>query len=267
MPQQTPDILKKIIFRKLEEIQQGCEQVPLAEMKRRAMAASESRGFANAMLAQVESGKPAVIAEIKKASPSKGILRDPFEPVEIAKNYAQHGATCLSVLTDRDFFQGSHEYLQAVREAVDLPVIRKDFIVDDYQVYEARAIGADCILLIAAAIGDAQMYELTQTALQLGMDVLVEVHNEVELERALRLPLPLIGINNRNLHTFEVSLDTTLKMLDKIPDDRLVVTESGILSAEDVKTMQAHQVNAFLVGEAFMRAENPGEALSQLFGG
>ena len=267
MPQQTPDILKKIIFRKLEEIQQGCEQVPLAEMKRRAMAASESRGFANAMLAQVESGKPAVIAEIKKASPSKGILRDPFEPVEIAKEYAQHGATCLSVLTDRDFFQGSHEYLQAVREAVDLPVIRKDFIVDDYQVYEARAIGADCILLIAAAIGDAQMYELTQTALQLGMDVLVEVHNEVELERALRLPLPLIGINNRNLHTFEVSLDTTLKMLDKIPDDRLVVTESGILSAEDVKTMQAHQVNAFLVGEAFMRAENPGEALSQLFGG
>ncbi|GAB6035255.1 indole-3-glycerol phosphate synthase TrpC [Galenea microaerophila] len=266
MPQQTPDILKKIIFRKLEEIQQACEQVPLAEMKRRAMVAAEPRGFANAMLVQVESGKPAVIAEIKKASPSKGILRDPFEPVEIAKDYAQHGATCLSVLTDRDFFQGSNEYLQAVREAVDLPVIRKDFIVDDYQVYEARAIGADCILLIAAAIGDAQMYELTQTALQLGMDVLVEVHNEVELERALRLPLPLIGINNRNLHTFEVSLDTTLKMLDKIPDDRLVVTESGILSAEDVKTMQAHQVNAFLVGEAFMRAENPGEALSQLFG-
>lgn len=266
MQHQTPDILKKIIFRKLEEIQQGCEQVPMAEMKRRAMAASEPRGFANAMIAKAEAASPAVIAEIKKASPSKGILREPFDPVEIAKSYAKHGATCLSVLTDQDFFQGSNDYLQAVREAVDLPVIRKDFIVDDYQVYEARAIGADCILLIAAAIGDAQMYELTQTALQLGMDVLIEVHNEEELDRALRLPLPLIGINNRDLHTFEVSLDTTLKMLDKIPDDRLVVTESGILTAEDVKTMQDHQVNAFLVGEAFMRAENPGEKLSELFG-
>jgi len=266
MQRQTPDILKKIIFRKLEEIQQGCEQVPLREMKRRAMAAPEPRGFANAMIAKAEAGTPAVIAEIKKASPSKGILREPFDPVEIAKSYAEHGATCLSVLTDKDFFQGSNDYLQAVREAVDLPVIRKDFIVDDYQVYEARAIGADCILLIAAAIGDAQMYELTQTALQLGMDVLIEVHNEEELERALRLPLPLIGINNRNLHTFEVSLKTTLNMLDKIPDDRLVVTESGILTAEDVKTMQDHQVNAFLVGEAFMRAENPGEKLAELFG-
>jgi len=265
MQPQTPDILKKIIFRKLEEIQQGCEQLPLSEMKRRAFAAPEPRGFANAILAQLEAGKPAVIAEIKKASPSKGILRDPFEPVAIAKSYAEKGATCLSVLTDQDFFQGHNQYLEAVREAVDLPVIRKDFIIDDYQVYEARAIGADCILLIAAAIGDAQLYELTQTALQLGMDVLVEVHNEIELERALRLPLPLIGINNRDLHTFEVSLDTTLKMLDKIPNDRVVVTESGILTPEDVKTLQAHQVHAFLVGEAFMRAENPGQKLAELF--
>ncbi len=266
MQHQTPDILKKIIFRKLEEIQAGCEQVPMAEMKRRAMAAPAPRGFAEAMAQKIEAGQPAVIAEIKKASPSKGVLREPFEPVEIAKSYAEHGAACLSVLTDQDFFQGSNEYLQAVRQAVDLPVIRKDFIVDDYQVYEARAIGADCILLIAAAIGDAQMFELTQTALQLGMDVLIEVHNEEELDRALRLPLPLIGINNRDLHSFEVSLDTTLRMLDKIPDDRIVVTESGILSAEDVKTMQDHDVHAFLVGEAFMRADNPGEKLAELFG-
>jgi indole-3-glycerol phosphate synthase len=261
----TPDILKNIIFRKLEEIQSGCEQVSLREMKQKALMAAPARGFAAALQAKLDAGESAVIAEIKKASPSKGVLRDPFDPVAIAKSYAEHGAACLSVLTDRDFFQGSNEYLQAVRAAVDLPIIRKDFIVDDYQVYEARAIGADCILLIAAAIGDAQMYELSQTALHLGMDVLIEVHNEEELERALQLPLPMIGINNRDLHTFEVSLQTTLNMLEKIPEDRIVVTESGILGPQDVKLMREHGVNSFLVGEAFMRAEDPGARLAELF--
>jgi indole-3-glycerol phosphate synthase len=234
-------------------------------MKMRAMMAKPTKDFSGAMRAKLDAGQSAVIAEIKKASPSKGILRDPFDPIEIAKSYQQHGAACLSVLTDRDFFQGSNEYLQQVRAAVDLPIIRKDFIVDDYQVYEARAIGADCILLIAAAIGDAQMFELTQTALQLNMDVLVEVHNEEELERALRLPLPMIGINNRDLHSFEVSLETTIRMLSLIPDDRIIITESGILSSADVDKMRDHQVNSFLVGEAFMRAPNPGEMLAELF--
>lgn len=264
---QTPDILKKIIFRKLEEIQAGCERIPLREMKQKAlmMSTTPTRGFADALQAKLDTGQSAVIAEIKKASPSKGILRDPFDPVAIAKSYEAHGAACLSVLTDRDFFQGDNAYLSAVREAVSLPIIRKDFIVDDYQVYEARVIGADCILLIAAAIGDAQMYELTQTALQLGMDVLIEVHNEAEMERALKLPLPMIGINNRDLHSFEVSLETTLRMLAMIPDDRIVVTESGILTPDDVALMRAHQVNSFLVGEAFMRAPEPGEKLAELF--
>lgn len=261
----TPTILKKIIFRKLEEIQEGIETVPFHEMKRRALLAPKPKAFSGAMREKLEQGKSAVIAEIKKASPSKGVLRDPFDPVEIAKSYEQNGAACLSVLTDRDFFQGSNEYLQQVRAAVDLPIIRKDFIVDDYQVYEARAIGADCILLIAAAIGDAQLYELTQTALSLDMDVLVEVHNEEEMERALRLPLPMIGINNRDLHSFEVSLETTIRMLDMIPDDRIVITESGILGPEDVAKMREHHVNAFLVGEAFMRADEPGEKLAELF--
>jgi len=263
----TPTILKKIIFRKLEEIQEGCERIPLREMKQKALmaATSPTKGFADAMQAKLDAGQSAVIAEIKKASPSKGVLRDPFDPVEIAKSYQDNGAACLSVLTDKDFFQGSNEYLQQVREAVDLPIIRKDFIVDDYQIYEARVIGADCILLIAAAIGDAQMFELTQTALTLGMDVLIEVHNEDELDRALRLPLPMIGINNRNLHTFDVSLETTNRMLDKIPDDRIVITESGILTKDDVAKMREHHVNSFLVGETFMRAENPGEKLAELF--
>lgn len=263
----TPTILKKIIFRKLEEIQEGCERIPLREMKQKAMMASttSTKGFADAMQAKLDAGQSAVIAEIKKASPSKGILRDPFDPVEIAKSYEANGAACLSVLTDKDFFQGSNDYLTQVRAAVDLPIIRKDFIIDDYQVYEARVIGADCILLIAAAIGDAQMYELTETALTLGMDVLIEVHNEEELDRALRLPLPMIGINNRDLHSFDISLETTIDMLDKIPDDRIVITESGILGRGDVAKMREHAVNSFLVGEAFMRAENPGEKLAELF--
>lgn len=263
----TPTILKKIILRKFEEIEEGCGRIPLREMKQKAMiaATTPTRGFADAMQAKLDAGKSAVIAEIKKASPSKGVLRNPFDPVEIAKSYQEHGAACLSVLTDVDFFQGSNAYLQQVHEAVDLPIIRKDFIVDDYQVYEARVIGADCILLIAAAIGDAQMYELTQTALTLGMDVLIEVHNKDELERALRLPLPMIGINNRDLHSFDVSLDTTIDMLEMIPDDRIVITESGILSKADVARMRACHVDSFLVGEAFMRADNPGEELAELF--
>ncbi len=261
----TPTILKKIILRKLEEVQEGCEKIPLREMKRRALLAPETKSFVAALQAKLDAGQSAVIAEIKKASPSKGVLRDPFDPVEIAKSYAEHGAACLSVLTDRDFFQGSNEYLQQVREAVDLPIIRKDFIVDDYQVYEARAIGADCILLIAAAIGDAQMSELTQVALTLDMDVLIEVHNKEELERALQLPLPMIGINNRDLHNFDVSLDTTIELLELIPDDRIVITESGILTKADVAKMRACHVDTFLVGETFMRAENPGEKLAELF--
>ena len=261
----TPTILKKIILRKLEEIQDGCDKIPLREMKRRALLAPETKSFVGALQAKLDAGQSAVIAEIKKASPSKGVLRESFDPVEIAKSYAANGAACLSVLTDKDFFQGSNEYLQQVREAVDLPIIRKDFIVDDYQVYEARAIGADCILLIAAAIGDAQMSELTQTAMTLDMDVLIEVHNKEELERALRLPLPMIGINNRDLHSFEVSLDTTIEMLDMIPEERIVITESGILTKGDVARMRACHVDAFLVGEAFMRAENPGEKLAELF--
>jgi indole-3-glycerol phosphate synthase len=263
----TPTILKKIILRKLEEIQEGCEKISLREMKQKAMlmTTTPTKGFAEALQAKLDAGQSGVIAEIKKASPSKGVLRENFDPVAIAQSYEQHGAACLSVLTDRDFFQGSNEYLMAVREAVDLPIIRKDFIVDDYQVYEARVIGADCILLIAAAIGDAQMYELSETALQLGMDVLIEVHNEEELERALQMPLPMIGINNRDLHSFDVSLNTTLKMLDKIPEDRIVVTESGIHSPEDVALMRQHHVNTFLVGEAFMRADEPGQKLAELF--
>ena len=261
----TPTILKKIILRKLEEIQAGCDKISLREMKKRALLAPETRSFVGAMQAKLDSGQSAVIAEIKKASPSKGVLREPFDPVEIAQSYAKNGAACLSVLTDKDFFQGSNAYLQQVRESVALPIIRKDFIVDDYQVYEARAIGADCILLIAAAIGDAQMSELTQTAMTLDMDVLIEVHNEEELERALRLPLPMIGINNRDLHSFGVSLDNTIRMLDKIPEDRIVITESGILGKEDVQKMRSHSVNSFLVGEAFMRAEEPGKKLSELF--
>ncbi|GKT11989.1 MAG: indole-3-glycerol phosphate synthase [Thiomicrorhabdus sp.] len=261
----TPTILKKIILRKLEEIQDGCDKISLRDMKKKALLAPETRSFVGAMQAKLDADQSAVIAEIKKASPSKGILRDPFDPVEIAKSYEANGAACLSVLTDKDFFQGSNAYLQQVRDAVDIPIIRKDFIVDDYQVYEARAIGADCILLIAAAIGDAQMSELTQTALTLDMDVLIEVHNEEELERALQLPLPMIGINNRDLHSFDVSLDTTINMLAMIPDDRIVITESGILTKADVSKMRACHVDSFLVGETFMRADDPGEKLAELF--
>jgi len=261
----TPDILKKIIARKHEEIAERSQQVSLAEMIERTHAADACRGFVDAMKTKIAAGDAAVIAEIKKASPSKGVMREHFVPAEIASSYEQGGAACLSILTDKDFFQGSEEYLQQARAACSLPVIRKDFIVDPYQVYEARAIDADCILLIVAALEDAQMQALAALATELGMDVLVEVHDAQELARALPLNLPLIGINNRNLRTFEVSLKTTLGMLDAIPDDHIVVTESAIHSAEDVQLMRENSVNAFLVGEAFMRADDPGAQLARLF--
>jgi indole-3-glycerol phosphate synthase len=261
----TPTILNTINARKLAEIEAGLKQVSVEKMQALAAQADAPRGFVAAMQGKLAAGQSAVIAEIKKASPSKGILREPFDPVAIAQSYAQHGAACLSVLTDVDFFQGSIDYLKQARGAVSLPVIRKDFIIDAYQVYEARAIGADCILLIAASLSDDKMAELAELAQVLGMDVLIEVHDAEELQRALNIPLPLIGINNRNLHTFEVSLQTTLDLLAQIPSERIVVTESGVLSAEDVALMRAHHVNSFLVGEAFMRAPDPGGALHQLF--
>jgi indole-3-glycerol phosphate synthase len=261
----TPTILNKINQRKREEIAEAIKQVSLDEIKAQAALADAPRGFVKAIQAKLAAGQSAVIAEIKKASPSKGVLRDPFDPLAIAKSYECHGAACLSVLTDVDYFQGSIEYLKQARSATDLPVIRKDFIIDPYQVYQARAMGADCILLIAASLDDALMAQLAELAQSLGMDVLIEVHDGEELSRALTIPLPLIGINNRNLHTFEVSLQTTLDLLEQIPADRIVVTESGILSSQDVTLMRQHQVNSFLVGEAFMRATEPGEALQNLF--
>jgi indole-3-glycerol phosphate synthase len=261
----TPDILKKIVARKLQEINQRSQTVSIENLQEQLDQDDPSRGFVAALENALESGSAGVIAEIKKASPSKGILRENFNPAEIARSYAQHGASCLSVLTDIVFFQGSDEYLKEARGACALPVIRKDFIVDPYQVYEARAIGADCILLIVSCLEDTQMLQLNTLAHELGMDVLVEVHDINELKRALPLGNKLIGINNRNLRTFEVSLDTTLSMLDSIPADRLVVTESGIHAPSDVSLMRKHNVNAFLVGEAFMRAEDPGVKLSELF--
>ncbi|MCG7948307.1 MAG: indole-3-glycerol phosphate synthase TrpC, partial [Candidatus Thiodiazotropha taylori] len=226
---------------------------------------SAHRGFADAIAQRIAAGEAGVIAEIKRASPSKGVLREDFQPAEIALSYQQGGAACLSVLTDIDFFQGSDDYLRQARAACSLPVIRKDFIIDPYQVYEARVIEADCILLIAACLDDAQLHSLNDLAHELGMDVLIEVHDEAELQRTLALENRLIGINNRNLRSFEVSLDTTLGLLDQIPEDRIVVTESGILDQQDVKRMRNHQVNAFLVGEAFMRADDPGARLRELF--
>ncbi len=261
----TPDILRKIVSRKLEEIAAARRETALDTLKARLADADRPRGFADAIAGKIAEGKAGVIAEIKKASPSKGVLRENFVPAEIARSYEQGGAACLSVLTDVDFFQGSNEYLRQARSACSLPVIRKDFIVDPYQVYEARAIEADCILLIAACLEDNQMHDLNNLAHELGMDVLVEVHDRQELQRALTLNNRLLGINNRDLRSFEVSLDTTLSMLDDIPPDAIVVTESGILDKADVQKMRDHQVNAFLVGEAFMRAEQPGHKLAELF--
>lgn len=262
----TPDILKKIVQRKHEEIRERVSAVSLQEIKVQSEQADPPRGFVKALENKIAHKLPAVIAEIKKASPSKGVMRPDFHPADIARSYAAAGAACLSVLTDIDFFQGADSYLQEARAACELPVIRKDFIVDPYQVYEARAINADCILLIVACLEDDNLQELNSLAHALGMDVLVEVHDEAELERALRLPNKLIGINNRDLRTFETSLNTTLSMLDKIPQDRLVVTESGIHTPEHVALMREHHVNAFLVGEAFMVASDPGEKLAALFG-
>jgi indole-3-glycerol phosphate synthase len=262
---QTPDILQKILGRKQEEIAERSEQLPLAELRSRSAQALPSRGFVQAIKTHIADKRPAVIAEIKKASPSKGVMRENFDPAAIARSYEEGGATCLSVLTDVDFFQGADEYLQLAKAACALPVLRKDFIIDPYQVYEARAIGADCILLIVAALDDTRLRELAQQAADLSMDVLVEVHDADELERALKIECPLIGINNRNLRTFETRLSTTLDLLSRIPDDRIVVTESGIHTPEDVHLMRDNGVNAFLVGEAFMVAEDPGARLGDLF--
>lgn len=262
---QTPDILQKILIRKQQEIAERSQAVPLANLMERAENADTPRGFVQAIEAKINSGQAGVIAEIKKASPSKGVLRPHFLPAEIAQSYEKNGAACLSVLTDKDFFQGDELYLQQAREATSLPVIRKDFIIDPYQVYEARAINADCILLIVSALTDQQLTDLSDLALQLDMDVLVEVHDEAELERALWLNLPLIGINNRNLNTFETSLDTTIALLNRIPEGHTVITESGIHTPDDVALMRSHHVNGFLIGEAFMRADDPGHQLSTLF--
>jgi indole-3-glycerol phosphate synthase len=261
----TPDILRKIVARKREEIAERSARISQVQLAESLSRVDAPRGFVDALQARVDAGAAAVIAEIKKASPSKGVLRADFRPADIARSYARGGAACLSVLTDIDFFQGSDAYLQQARAACSLPVIRKDFIVDPYQVVEARAIGADCILLIAACLDDAQLHGLNDQAHALGMDVLIEVHDAAELERALHTDNRLIGINNRNLRTFEVSLQTTLDLLVRVPDGRLVVTESGILGRDDVRLMRAHAVHAFLVGEAFMRAEDPGARLAELF--
>ena len=262
----TPTILRKIVNRKWEEIDERKPRVSIADLKAMAGDQAPARGFANALRTRIDAQRPAVIAEIKKASPSKGILRDPFEPERIAESYEQGGAACLSVLTDRDFFQGHEDYLKAARAACSLPVIRKDFMVAPYQVYESRAIGADCILLIAACLTKDQMQELEGIAHEIGLDVLVEVHDGEELDDALTLSTPLVGINNRNLHNFEVSLDTTFELHHRIAENRLTITESGIMTRSDVEAMTRRGIYGFLVGESFMRAPDPGEKLQELFG-
>jgi indole-3-glycerol phosphate synthase len=259
------DILKRIVAVKHEEIQAARASRDLASLRRDAESMGGLRDFVGAMRALIGQGRSAVIAEIKKASPSKGVLRENFVPADIASSYERGGAACLSVLTDEQFFQGCAAYLQQARTACALPVLRKDFMVDAYQVYEARAMGADCILLIAACLDDARMADLEAQAHSLAMAVLVEVHDGHELDRALRLNTPLVGINNRNLRTFEVSLDTTLTLLSQVPQDRVLVTESGVLCRADVDRMRAAGVGAFLVGEAFMRSSDPGQALAELF--
>ncbi|MCW2102708.1 UNVERIFIED_ORG: indole-3-glycerol phosphate synthase [Pseudomonas psychrophila] len=262
----VPTVLEKILARKVQEVAERSARVNLAELEGLAAQADPVRGFANALLAQAKLKQPAVIAEIKKASPSKGVIREDFVPAEIAQSYEKGGATCLSVLTDVDYFQGADVYLQQARAACKLPVIRKDFMIDPYQIVEARALGADCVLLIVSALDDVKMAELAAVAKSVNLDVLVEVHDADELERALKtLDTPLVGINNRNLHTFEVSLETTLDLLPRVPRDRLVVTESGILNRADVELMEISGVYSFLVGEVFMRAEQPGAELQRLF--
>jgi indole-3-glycerol phosphate synthase len=265
MARKPPTILREILARKAEEVAERRSAQPLSSLESRISEQGAARGFCAALQQRTSEGEPAVIAEVKKASPSKGVIREDFQPAQIAESYQGGGASCLSVLTDKDFFQGSEAYLHQAREACELPVLRKDFTIDPYQVIEARAIGADAVLLIVAALADDQMHELMHAATEVGVDVLVEVHDRAELERALELPTSLIGINNRNLHTFETSLSTTLDLLPHIPDDRLVVTESGIHTPADVALMRDANVLAFLVGEAFMRAPEPGEKLRELF--
>jgi indole-3-glycerol phosphate synthase len=261
------DILRRILATKRAELEAARVAVPMAEMERRARAAPVPRDFAGALRAKIAAGGPAVIAEIKRASPSKGLLRDPYDPAAIARSYAAAGAACLSVLTDREYFRGAPEHLMQARAACELPALRKDFVVEPYQVYEARALGADCILLIAAALAAGDMRGLERLAQDLGMAVLVEVHDAPELDSALTLRTPLLGINNRDLRSFETRLETTLELQARVPTDRLVITESGILTPEDVGRMRASGVSAFLVGEALMRSPDPGKALVSLFGG
>lgn len=261
----TPDILKKILDRKAEEVANRKQRTSIEQLKEITSGIENPRGFAAALLNKAQSKKSAIIAEIKKASPSKGVIRENFKPLEIAQDYAMNGATCLSILTDKDFFQGSEAYLQMARQSCPLPVLRKDFMIDSYQIHESRALGADCILLIVAALEDKQMHELAEIAASLGMDVLVETHNADELKRALMLDTKLIGINNRNLRTFETSLQTTLGLKQSVPDDCLVVTESGIHTQDDVQLMLDNEIYTFLVGEAFMRADYPGKKMRELF--
>ena len=266
MSSETPTVLKKILARKAQEVADRKALVSVEQLKSQLQKTSAPRGFAKALQAKISAGESAVIAEIKKASPSKGVIREDFDPIEIAKSYELGGAACLSVLTDVDFFQGADQYLIDARAACDLPVIRKDFIIDEYQLYESRAMGADCVLLIVSALQPEELHSLHATALALGLDVLIEVHDQRELDIALAVDNPMIGINNRNLHTFEVSLDNTFKLLDQIPKNRIVITESGIHSGGDVELMRSNNVHAFLVGEAFMRCDNPGQQLKDFFG-
>jgi indole-3-glycerol phosphate synthase len=261
----TPDILKKILDKKLEEIANRKQRMSIADLEEIAQGVEKPRGFYKALQHKVSAKKSAIIAEIKKASPSQGVIREDFQPITIGLDYAMNGAACLSVLTDKEFFQGAEAYLSMVRQRCPLPVIRKDFMIDPYQIYESLALGADCILLIVAALGDSQMHELAETATKLDMDVLVESHDAEELERALKLDTKLIGINNRNLRTFETSLQTTLSLKAMIPQDRIIITESGIHSQEDVQLMLDNDIYAFLVGESFMRAESPGQKMRELF--
>lgn len=262
----TPTVLKKIIARKYEEVAEAKQLLSESQLLKLASNQPATRGFSQAITSRINAKQNAVIAEIKKASPSKGIIRDDFDPVAIAQSYEQAGAACLSVLTDKDFFQGDNRYMQAARNATGIPVIRKDFMIDSYQITESRALGADCVLLIVAALQKQQLNDLHQQALELGLDVLIEVHNREEMALALELNNPLVGINNRNLHTFDVALETTFELLSMVPEGRKVITESGIFTAEDVAAMHAKDIYGFLVGESFMRAKVPGNKLAEIFG-
>ncbi len=261
----TPTILRRILARKREEVAERSARKPLAQLRGEVQTCPPARDFAGALAARADGGEPAVIAEVKKASPSKGVIRPDFDPAAIAASYERGGAACLSVLTDIDFFQGADEYLETAKNACALPVLRKDFTVDPWQIYESRALGADCILLIVAALGQTELVALHDLAREVGLDVLVEVHSRDELERALALSSPLLGINNRDLHNFETTLETTFDLLDQVPADKLVITESGLHTRADVEAMLAREVRGFLVGEAFMRAADPGEELRKLF--